>query len=96
MEPEKTPVEFTGQALEEIRNILLKKGVPTDYALRVGVRGGGCGVTRIIGFDRKTEQDLEWDLSGVRVIMDKRHLMHLIGCKVSFYEDEERRGFIFE
>lgn len=93
---QKIPVEFSEQALAEIRNIISKKGIPSDHALRVGVRGGGCGVTRIIGFDRPREQDQEWELAGIRVIIDKGHIMHLIGCKVSFYEDEERRGFLFE
>lgn len=93
---EKIPVEFSEQALTEIGNIIFKKGIPSDYALRIGVRGGGCGVTRIIGFDRPNENDIEWNLNGIRVIIEKGHIMHLIGSKVSFYEDEEQRGFLFE
>lgn len=93
---EKIPVEFSDQALTEIRNIIERKGIPSDHALRIGVRGGGCGVSRIIGFDRPGENDIEWIVNGIKVIIEKGHVMHLIGSKVSFYEDEEQRGFLFE
>lgn len=90
------PVQFTDSAIEEIRKIFLSKKVPPDFFLRVGVRGGGCGVTRIIGFDQLRPEDISWEVSGIKIIMDKRHMMYLIGRSVSFYEDEERRGFLFE
>ena len=96
MASDQAPVIFTEQALQEIRLIISKKGIPIDYFLRVGIRGGGCGVAKIIGFDQRKPEDMEWEVDGIRVIMDKRHMMHLIGSQVSFYEDEERRGFFFE
>jgi len=96
MTPDQAPVVFTKQALQEIRLTISKKGIPQDYFLRVGVRGGGCGVTKIIGFDQRKTEDMEWEVDGIHVIMDKRHMMHLIGSRVSFYEDEEKRGFFFE
>lgn len=96
MSQDNPPVVFTNQALQEIKVIIEKKGIPDDYYLRVGVRGGGCGVTRIIGFDQRKPDDMAWQVEGIQVIMDKRHMMHLIGSQVSFYEDEEKRGFFFE
>jgi len=92
----KDPVSFSPKAIHEIKEIIQKKGIPLDYFLRVGVRGGGCGVTRIIGFDRERPEDMSWYIDGIKVIMDKRHMMHMIGSEVTFFEDEERRGFIFE
>jgi len=32
---------------------MLNKGIPQEYGLRVGVRGGGCGATFLLGFDKK-------------------------------------------
>lgn len=90
------PVEFTEQAIEEILRIIQRKGIPENYYLRVGLRGGGCGVTKVIGFDVKKPEDMSWMVEGIEVVMDKRHLMHLIGTRVTFIEDEERRGFLFE
>jgi iron-sulfur cluster assembly protein len=92
----KIPVQFSERAIDEIKKTILSKKVPSDFFLRVGVRGGGCGVTRIIGFDQLRPDDISWEISGIKIIMDKRHMMHLIGSSVSFYEDEERRGFLFE
>ena len=92
----KIPVQFSDRAIEEIRKIYISKKVTSDFFLRVGVRGGGCGVTRIIGFDQIRPEDISWEVSEIRIIMDKRHMMHLIGSSVNFYEDEERRGFLFE
>jgi len=71
------------------------KGIPEGYHLRVGVRGGGCGVTHIIGFDKQSEHDALYRMEGVSVIYDRRQLMYLIGKRVDFHESEDRRGFLF-
>ena len=89
------PVSFSAEALREIRKIMSTKGIPPDYHLRVGVRGGGCGVTHIIGFDRCGEQDVSYEMDGVTVIYDRRQLMYLIGKRVEFHEGDDRRGFFF-
>ncbi|MFM7194196.1 MAG: iron-sulfur cluster biosynthesis family protein [Bacteroidota bacterium] len=89
------PVSFSPQALDEIRKIMQTKGIPPDYHLRVGVRGGGCGVTHIIGFDRQQEHDARYETNGVSVIYDRRQMMYLIGKQVEFFEGDDRRGFHF-
>lgn len=89
------PVTISSRALEEIRKIMDTKGIPAEYGLRVGVKGGGCGVTLIIGFDKKKESDHQYDVEGIPVYMDKRHTMYLIGKEVDFYDGEEGRGFTF-
>ena len=71
------------------------KSIPAEYGLRVGVKGGGCGVTLIIGFDKKKESDHYYDVEGVPVYVDKKHTMYLIGKEVDFYDGEEGRGFTF-
>ena len=37
------PVKLSDKALEEVKNILQTKGIPSDYGLRIGIKGGGCG-----------------------------------------------------
>ena len=88
-------VSFSPEALVEIRKIMQTKGIPANYHLRVGVRGGGCGVTHIIGFDKQQEQDVLFEIEGVSVIYDRRQLMYLIGKRVEFHEGDDRRGFHF-
>ena len=89
------PVSISEKALEEIRKIMESKNIPDDYGLRVGVKGGGCGVTLIIGFDKKKESDHHYLVDGVPVYIDKKHTMYLIGKEVDFYDGEEGRGFTF-
>ena len=89
------PVSISEKALEEIRKIMESKNIPDDYGLRVGVKGGGCGVTLIIGFDKKKESDHHYFVDGVPVYVDKKHTMYLIGKEVDFYDGEEGRGFTF-
>lgn len=90
------PVTISAKAAEEIRKIMQTKNIPTDYALRVGIRGGGCGgVSLIIGFDKKKETDLAYSEQGIPVLVEKKHTMYIIGKEVDFYEGADARGFMF-
>ncbi|QOI97243.1 MAG: iron-sulfur cluster assembly accessory protein [Flammeovirgaceae bacterium] len=89
------PITISSKAVEEIRKIMEKKGIPGDYGLRIGVRGSGCGVSLMIGFDKKKETDLAYTISDIPVYVDKKHTMFLIGKEVDFYEGAEGRGFTF-
>ena len=89
------PVTISERAAAEIRKIMQNKNIPQDYGLRVGVKGGGCGVSLIIGFDRMKDADLAYKISDINVYIDKKHTMYLIGKQVDFFENEETRGFMF-
>lgn len=89
------PVSISDRALKEIRQIILTKSIPSDHGLRVGVKGGGCGVSLMIGFDKKKESDQAYMVEEIPVFIDKRHTMYIIGKEVDFYDGEEGRGFTF-
>lgn len=90
------PVTFSERAIHEVKLTLASKKIPSGYGLRVGVRGGGCaGVSYILGFDEKSDNDLTFEVQGVQVYMEKKDVMHLIGMKVDFYEGNDARGFTF-
>ena len=89
------PVTISDKAAVEIRKIMNTKGIPSDYGLRVGVKGGGCGVSLIIGFDKKKDSDMAYTISDIPVFVDKKHTMYIIGKQVDFYDGEEGRGFLF-
>jgi iron-sulfur cluster assembly protein len=92
------PVTITSRAATEIRKIMDTKGIPKDYGLRVGIRGGGgcAGISLIIGFDKKKASDLAYSIGDIPVYIDKKHTMYLIGKEVDFYEGEDARGFMFK
>ena len=90
------PVQITPKALEEVKKIMSTKGIPEEYSLRVGIKGGGCGAMGyVIGFDTPEESDVSYTLNEVPVIVEKKHVMYLLGVEVDFQEDGESRGFVF-
>lgn len=89
------PVDISPEAAEEICQLLTRKKVPEGYCLRIAVQGGGCGVTPMLGFDRPVEGDMTYAVSGISVVISKKHLMFLAGRRVEFYSGEDRRGFYF-
>jgi iron-sulfur cluster assembly protein len=89
------PVIITEKALKEIKDIFYNKNIPAHYGLRLGVKGSGCtGIGFLLGFDIQQEQDKVYDVEGIKVLITKKDVMHLLGKKVDFV-DEEARGFVF-
>jgi len=92
----KAPISLTPRALEEVRKILTEKNVPAEYGLRVGVQGGGCsGMSYLLGFDKPKEADEVFQLDDVKLIMDKKHGMYVMGMEVDFQDGLNARGFTF-
>src|SRR5688572_3329062 len=89
------PVTISEKALAEIRKVMLTKNIPPDYGVRVGVKGGGCGVSLLLGFDQKKEEDQVYYIEEIPVFVNKRHTMYLIGKEVDFYQGDEGQGFMF-
>jgi iron-sulfur cluster assembly protein len=58
------PITITPKAAEEVRKIMQTKNIPSDYGLRVGVRGSGCGTSLLIGFDKRKETDQSYNSEG--------------------------------
>ncbi len=90
------PIKLTPRAAQEIRKIMQTKQIPEGYALRVGVRGGGCsGMSYLLGFDRKREYDLEFEVEGITIYMDRRHGLYLMGTTIDYHDGLNARGFVF-
>ncbi len=91
------PINLTPRAAEEVKKIMQTKGIPIEYGLRLGIKGGGCGgVALIIGFDKQKPTDLSYTVDGIAVYVDKKHTMYLIGKEVDFYEGADAKGFMFK
>ncbi len=90
------PVILTDGAKKEIKRLMQSDDVPENYALRIGVKGGGCsGLSYILGFDEKTEKDDEFILENIRIIMEKGHGMYLVGMEIDYHNGLNNRGFIY-
>lgn len=90
------PIDISAKAKEEIKNIMSHKNIPADYHLRVGVKGGGCGgMSYSLGFDKPKDGDEHFEIDGIPVLLEKKHVMFLMGMLVDFYEGSDARGFTF-
>jgi iron-sulfur cluster assembly protein len=87
------PVRITERARYEIIDTLTANKIPDTYGLRVGLKGGGCSGTFLLGFDTVGEMDQEYRIEGVKVIIDRRHLMYVLGMVVDFEEGSYGSGF---
>lgn len=91
-----SPVKLTPGAIKEIRRLISNPTFDHSLHLRIGVKGGGCsGLSYILGFDQKGEKDNDYEVEGVRYIMDKAHEMYLAGMEVDWQEGLNNRGFTF-
>ncbi len=92
-----TPVTLTDGAISELKRIISEPGFDNSQLLRLGVKGGGCsGMTYVLGFDQKTDNDLEFDIEGISCIMNKSHELYLSGMQVDWVNGLNNRGFTFQ
>ncbi|MEQ8425090.1 MAG: iron-sulfur cluster biosynthesis family protein [Cyclobacteriaceae bacterium] len=90
------PVTLTKKAAEEVRKIMQTKNIPSDYCLRIGIRGSGCGgAAMMIGFDKRKPSDLSYQIEDIEIVVDKKHTLYVIGKEVDFHEGADARGFMF-
>ena len=90
------PVTLTPLAAAEIRLLMAEKAPGAEYGLRVGVRGGGCGgASFLLGFDQRRETDNAYSIRGIPVLVDRKHVMYLLGMEIDFEDGENGRGFTF-
>lgn len=91
-----SPVSFTEGAVRELNKLRDQQEIGEDFGLRIGVEGGGCsGLNYILGFDQIKEGDTEYNIDGVRVLMNQAHGLYLAGMQIDFQSGLNARGFIF-
>jgi iron-sulfur cluster assembly protein len=93
---EKPPIGFTASALSELHRLQDNLELKDDAVLRIGVKGGGCsGMSYLLAFDKKEEGDNMYDLDGIPVVMNKAHVMYVIGMEIDWENGLANRGFSF-
>lgn len=78
------PVQVRPEARQQIMDTLLANRIPAEYGLRVGIRGGGCGASWLLGFDVPGLADEVYNVAGVRVIIDRKHLLYVLGAEIGY------------
>jgi iron-sulfur cluster assembly protein len=91
------PVQFTPSAQEEIKRLISAPDFIQGSFLRVGVKGGGCsGMTYVLDFDQKKDNDQLFETPVFPFIMDKAHGIYLQGMEIHWEGGLNARGFTFK
>ncbi|QHW01390.1 MULTISPECIES: iron-sulfur cluster assembly accessory protein [Spirosoma] len=86
------PVRVRPEARQQLMDTLQANKIPDEYGLRIGIRGGGCGASWLLGFDVPGSSDEVYNVEGVRIIIDRRHLLYVLGAEIGY----EPGGFTVE
>ena len=92
-------ISVTERAAKEFRHILKEKGLPSETAMRLSVKGGGCaGFEYQIDLDRNPpdEFDIEAEWFGQRVRVDMKSEFYMNGSVIDFNDTLMNRGFTFK
>lgn len=90
-----TVSEIAKNKIVELRE---KEGLQADYAIRVGVQGGGCsGLMYDLQFDA-TQQPTDHVVEdkGVKILIDRKSLLYLAGTELDFSDGLNGKGFQFK
>jgi iron-sulfur cluster assembly accessory protein len=91
-----SPLQFSSQAVKEIRRLMNEPGFDSSRFLRIGVKGGGCsGLSYILGFDKRQESDQFFESDSVSFLMNPSHAIYLTGMNIHWEDGLNARGFSF-
>ena len=90
-------VALTESAAVKVRALLDQEG-REDLRLRIAVQPGGCaGLQYQLFFDeRSLDGDVELDLHGVPLVMDRMSAPYLGGATIDFTDTIEQQGFTID
>jgi iron-sulfur cluster assembly protein len=90
-------ISVTDKAKERISALLLEEGRTGNHNVRVSVKGGGCsGLMYDLGFDAEIKPaDQVFEDKGVKILVDKKSLLYLLGTTLDFSDGLNGKGFQF-
>ena len=88
-------IDVTEAAADRIRVLLTKDDKLETHGLRMKVVGGGCsGLRYELAFDdRRSEGDSEIEAFGVKVVIDEKSALYLMGTTLDFVDTLNESGF---
>ena len=89
-------ITVTDKARDKANQLMQEEG-QHGYFIRVGVEGGGCsGLMYQLKFDNEIQDnDKEFESNGVKVVVDKKSFLYLVGTILDFSGGLNGKGFVF-
>ena len=91
-------VAISEKAADKIKYFAQKDGIEENVGIRVAVKGGGCsGLTydlKITGDFDETDKIVEQH--GVKVIVEKKSYIYVVGTELDFSDGLNGKGFVFQ
>jgi iron-sulfur cluster assembly protein len=90
-------INVTEKAKEKILQIRHSEGHDNDANIRVAVKGGGCsGLMYDLLFDTELKSSDEvFEDRGIKILVDKRSMLYLLGTTLDFSDGLNGKGFQF-
>jgi|TARA_B100001059_G_scaffold73116_1_gene70478 iron-sulfur cluster assembly protein len=91
-------IRVSPNAQEKVSQLMREEGFnPTQDFVRVGVKSGGCsGLSYDLSFDNsKSDQDRLFEDNQVKILVDKKSLLYLLGTTLEYSGGLNGKGFVF-
>ncbi len=91
-------IKVSDTAKNKVIQLMQEEGFsPENDFIRVGVKSGGCsGLSYDLSFDHsQADQDKLFEDNGVRIVIDKKSFLYLVGTILEYSGGLNGSGFVF-
>jgi iron-sulfur cluster assembly protein len=91
-------IKVSPSAQKKVSQLMQDEGFnPIQDFVRVGVKSGGCsGLSYDLSFDKaKSDEDRLFEDNKVKILVDKKSLLYLLGTTLEYSGGLNGKGFIF-
>ena len=90
-------ITVSENAKQHTLELIRDENKPLDTFIRVGVEGGGCsGLSYKLEFDNQLKEgDQQFEDKGIKIVVDKKSFLYLIGTELDYSGGLNGKGFVF-
>lgn len=90
-------ITVSDNAKQRVLELMQEGNIPENSFIRVGVEGGGCsGLSYKLDFDQVAKEgDQFFEDKGVKIAVDKKSFLYLVGTELDYTGGLNGKGFQF-
>jgi iron-sulfur cluster assembly protein len=90
-------IKVSDSAKAQVIHLMTSENHPEGSFVRVGVEGGGCsGLMYQLKFDQQLKEgDQVFEDNGVKVVVDRKSFLYLVGTELQYTGGLNGKGFVF-